>query len=64
MVEKLMKIMLCVSAFACIVLCGVCVWLAVALPDASWYFVAILLLLVAVWFSISAYKAIKGKKEK
>ena len=63
MVEKLMKIMLCVSALVCIVLCAVCVWLAIAVPDVSWYLWALLLAFVAIWFSISAYKAIKGKKE-
>lgn len=59
MFGKFTKIMMCISAFCCLICTGLCVY--VALVEPIWYAVAALFLLATVWFGINAYNLFKDK---
>lgn len=56
--EKLTRIMLCVSAVFALLMAGLGVYAAQA--DPKWYIISLLCLFVAVWFGVSFFKS--GKK--
>ena len=60
--EKLTRIMLCVSAIFALVMAGLSIYAAQV--DSKWYFLSLLCLFVAVWFGISFIKSGKKKDDK
>ena len=60
--EKLTRIMLCVSAVFALVMAGLCVYAAQA--DSMWYIIGLLCLFVAVWFGYSFFKGSKDTKKR
>lgn len=60
--EKLTRIMLCVSSIFALIMAGLCFYAGAA--DSMWYGLGALCLLVAVWFGISFVKSTKEAKEK
>ncbi len=61
MFGKLTKIMLCISAFCCLICVGVCIYIAIVEP--LWYVAAALFLLATFWFGYSAYRLFKEEKK-
>lgn len=60
--EKLTRIMLCVSAVFALVMAGLCVYAAQA--DSMWYIIGLLCLFVAVWFGYSFFRSSKDAKNR
>ncbi len=60
--EKLTRIMLCVSAIFALVMAGLCVYAAQA--DSMWYMIGMLCLFVAIWFGYSFFRSGKDDRDK
>ncbi len=60
--EKMTRIMLCVSAVFGLVMAGLCFYAAQA--DTMWYLIGLLCLFVSVWFGYSFFRSGKDDKDK
>jgi threonine/homoserine/homoserine lactone efflux protein len=57
--EKLTRIMLCVSAVFALIMAGLSIYAAQA--DSKWYMISLLCLFVAVWFGYSFFRSSKDR---